>query len=230
MKRDLGTFKIIIFDSDGVIIDSNYVKLGCFRKLTSLVGSDRDIERVSTLIRTSKGLTRYEIIDVIADIAYSRRGESATSYEWLLSKFSELVYSSLLECKIDEGIYKLREHHPAALWFVLTAGDEEETRRLYEEIGIVQLFKGGIYGSPESKKSNLQRILQNKSVIDKDDILIIGDSYSDAELAFEFGIAFALLTHWSDCPKAEEYCRSLNLTMSLDIGDLMQANRVNIAR
>lgn len=216
----LSDYKVIIFDSDGVVFDSNSIKLCSFKLLASNVVSPCAVSAIEEIVLNSKGLTRYDIISLIHDMSKLHHGKQIYDYAWLLRKYSELVYSSLVSASVDLGIYRMREKAFHSLWFILTAGDEEETKRLYNDRGISTLFSGGIYGSPKSKSDNLEAIIRSAGFDSSCDYLMLGDSYSDAELAYDNGIDFALLTHWSNCPRAYEFCMQHSQAIFCDIEEL----------
>jgi phosphoglycolate phosphatase-like HAD superfamily hydrolase len=223
MRLAFKAYKIVIFDSDGVILNSNSIKLRSFMELAASVGSLEDAENIATIITNSKALTRYEIVAIIQNFSTQNRDGNKSFYYDLLNRFSNLTYSSLLNCDLDAGIYMLKHQSPRSQWFVLTAGDQQETESLYRERGIINLFSGGIYGAPISKQTNLERILAVSKALDPDEILMLGDSYSDAELAFASKIDFALINHWSHCSKAEDFCRQHSQSIFRDLVDVSEA-------
>lgn len=212
-------YKIIIFDSDGVILNSNDIKLRAFMSLASSVGSPEDADIIASIITKSKALTRYEIISIIQNLSTQKNSTSKSSYVKLLNSFSKIAYSSLVNCELDSGIYLLKHQFPSSQWFVLTAGDQKETERLYRERKIIDLFSGGIYGAPTSKHTNLESILAASNCTNRDHVLMFGDSYSDAELAYASGIDFALIKHWSHCSKAEKFCLQHLQPIYIDLSD-----------
>jgi phosphoglycolate phosphatase-like HAD superfamily hydrolase len=217
-------YKLIIFDSDGVILNSNTIKLRSFMALAASVGSSEDAEKISTIITNSKALTRYEIIAIIHNLSTQKSYSNKSCYNDLLDRFSNLTYSSLLTCDLDAGIYMLKHQSPSSYWVVLTAGDQQETENLYRERGIINLFSGGIYGAPISKQTNLERILEASNARNLHETLMLGDSYSDAELAFAYNIDFALIRHWSHCSKAEEFCKQHLQSIFRDLVDVSEAS------
>ncbi len=213
-------FKAVLFDSDGVILNSNSIKLNGFYHLVKEVSSKDDAVKILHHIRESKGLSRYDIIDLICT-HFCTFGQHDVSSQLLLARYSDIVFSSLVRCQIDEGIFLFKELYPLAHWFILTAGDTKETEKIYQEKHLDTLFGSRIFGSPRTKQDNLNTIMTSLSHLDSTDILFIGDSFTDAELAIRNGLSFALITHWSHCEKAKHFCERHSLPSFYDLKDLI---------
>ncbi len=220
MKSTLQSFKILIFDSDGVVLNSNSIKLNAFYDLAKTVCCKQCALEIKSMILKSKNMTRYDIIKAMRDMSIRHHGLDLYSFESLLSRYSSLVSNSLVECDVDPGIYSLRRSLRSSKWLILTAGDQEETQSVYKKKGLYKMFDAGIYGSPRTKMENLRAILDIHGSYCAHDILMLGDSYTDAELAFENGIKYAHIRHWSHCHKAHEYCNAKTMAVFKDIADL----------
>jgi phosphoglycolate phosphatase-like HAD superfamily hydrolase len=216
------SYDFTIFDSDGVVLDSNDIKLEAFCTLAEIATGKNMSSSVRSFVNSNKGLTRYEIVKFIDELATTISPGRALCFEDLLKLFSDIAYKDLLRCRVAEDLPLLRVRQSRCKWIVVTAGDQEETRALYYDRGISNLFDGGVFGSPHSKQTNITLLKSQHGALGSSRVLLIGDSHTDAELALNNGFDFVLLTSWSRCQLASSYCREYNLPIRKDIPDLLR--------
>ena len=115
---NLSKYKTIIFDCDGVILNSNKIKTNAFYLAALPYGEGAAKELVEYHVLNG-GVSRYKKFDhflsvivprhcTAADQSPSRYGFS-TMLEKLLDEYAGIVTKELLACDIAEGLVELRE-------------------------------------------------------------------------------------------------------------------------
>ena len=207
----LGAYKFIGFDSDGVILDSNDLKLRVFQELAKDFGAFNADNLIKNYIVSNKGSTRKQILSFISVLLTSqsaRISEQEAMIKLLHQEFGNRMREELLHCKVTQALPYLRNLTSNSVWFVITSGDEEETRFVYGERKIDSYFDAGIYGSPLSKQENIQLLKNVHPGIEHAKVVYIGDSISDLKFAQDNGYDFILVSEWSHCIAVAKACRA----------------------
>lgn len=194
MIIDLNKYKTIVFDCDGVILNSNEIKSHAFYEATKHYGHETASKLVDYHIRNG-GISRYEKIKYFLNFILCIDFDEEV-YKDILKRFSVAVYNGLLSCEIAEGLAELKRKTEFSNWLIVSGGDQIELRRVFEERKIESFFDGGIFGSPDNKNAILFREINNKNI--KTPALFIGDSKYDYEVAQEAGLDFVFLYRWTE--------------------------------
>lgn len=199
---DVKDYKTLVFDCDGVILNSNYVKSLAFYNACLPYGE----KAANTLVDyhvANGGISRYKKFEYFLDCIVSRK-EKGPDMESLLSAFSYEVRKGLMRCEIAGGLKELRAYTSGANWFVVSGGDQSELRDVFSRRGIDSLFDGGIYGSPATKSE----ILKKRSIGGglQEPSLFLGDSRYDYLAASEMKMDFAFISGWTEFSDWEQYC------------------------
>lgn len=180
--------KVIIWDFDGVLIESNKIRELGFKKVLSNYSNDF-VEQLLNYHRENGGLSRYVKFRYFYDKILGEE-ISDTKVKAMASQFSEimkhlLVNPSLL---IQETILFVKNNFNNYKMFIVSGSDQNELRYLCKEFEISKYFKG-IYGSPVAKNENVSDLLLKYS-FDKKECLLIGDSINDYDAAIKNSINF----------------------------------------
>ncbi|MGB6824484.1 HAD family hydrolase [Psychrobacter sp.] len=196
---NINNYKTIIFDCDGVVLNSNKVKTRAFYNTASAFGQAA-AERLVKYHVERGGISRYKkfqwFIDNLneEDLAQSK---DQLNLDNLLSSYAEEVHKGLRSCQIAEGLTELREKTKDSIWLIVSGGDQAELRELFAERDITQFFDGGIFGSPDSKEVIMSREREQGNV--KSPAVFIGDSQYDYTAVKSVGdIDFIFVTDWSE--------------------------------
>lgn len=177
----------MLWDFDGVIIDSNLIREDGFKEVLK----DYPFDQVSKLINFHKangGLSRY--------VKFRYFFENIRNEELPDKKLSSLLLSfgSIMEEKlnsndllISETIEFIKKYYKTVEMHIVSGSDQVELRGLCKSFGIDKYFKT-INGSPIPKNNLVKEIIEK--VFDKVDICLIGDSTNDLEAASKNGITF----------------------------------------
>jgi len=199
---DLNRYKAIVFDCDGVILDSNRIKTNAFRNVARKYG-DEPAEALVDYHVQNGGVSRYRKFEYfISEILGREINESELNH--LTNEFAEYVTQELLKCPVTGELERLREKTIGSKWFIVSGGDQEELRRVFNERGLLKLFDGGVYGSPKNKDEILAAMLKNGSL--KKPALFLGDSHYDHKAAKHAGLDFVFVYRWSEFSTWKEYC------------------------
>jgi phosphoglycolate phosphatase-like HAD superfamily hydrolase len=184
----LKKYKIILWDFDGVIMDSNAVRdLGFERVL-----ADYPKDSVAELMKfhhQNGGLSRYVKFRYFfekvlkEEITEEKIQELANSFSLIMK--SLLVNPQLL---IKDSLNFIKSNHQNYNMHIVSGSDQNELRFLCSEMNLSQYFKS-IHGSPTSKKDLVQQVLEVNNY-KKDNCILIGDSINDYEAAINNGIDF----------------------------------------
>ena len=202
--KDIQTYKSIVFDCDGVVLDSNVVKTEAyFRTAKTLGATDEQAQALVDYHIKLGGISRYHKFDYyLRKIVQKPATEAAI--KTLLDEFSRELEVGLMACKVAAGLDELRAATPNANWLILSGGDQQEIRDLFAKRKLAHLFDGGLFGSPDNKDEVLAREIENGNI--KFPALFIGDSKYDFEAADNAGLDFVFLSDWTEVPDWQGFC------------------------
>lgn len=172
----LFNYDVVIFDCDGVILDSNQLKIIAMKEaLESGEFPDEHINAAVHYFKSNFGKSRFHHVKYfIKNIAKIEFGE--TLEKKIIDCYSSLCESLYKEAGFTLGFPQLLGKLEAKL-YVASGSEQAELRRVFKHKGILQYFEN-VYGSPTAKSENVKSIIDmNKSK----NILMIGDSMSDFE-------------------------------------------------
>lgn len=222
---NIDSYKTIIFDCDGVILNSNKVKTEAFYN-TALQFGRAAAERLVKYHIERGGISRYEkfqwFIDSLTEDDLSQ-SESEPNLDSLLATYASEVHKGLRSCEIAEGLAELRNKTEASTWLIVSGGDQAELRELFTERNIAQYFDGGIFGSPDTKETILKRELDNKNLILP--AVFIGDSKYDYTASESInGLDFIFVNKWSEVEDWESFCNFNHIPHLTSIKSLLLSN------
>jgi HAD superfamily hydrolase (TIGR01549 family) len=180
--------QVVIFDFDGVILDSMPIKTYAFREIFK----DFDavaVERLAKFHVQNGGISRFVKIRYFFENILGRSvNESEVSR--YADSFAKIVVDELVKPKYleTETINFIKSLYGSKKLFVASGAEQNELRYLCKKFGIDRYFDG-IFGSP-TPKLELLKIILNASGVAADKCVMIGDSINDYEAAFENEIPF----------------------------------------
>lgn len=183
--------RAIIFDLDGVLLESTEAKTLAFRTLfESYPDHLRDIVAYH---ESHGGISRFEKFrHIYAEIL----GEplSAERFATLCTRYSELALSAVLTVPMVHGAAEfLQEFHRHMLLFIVSGTPSEELQDILDLRGLTPYVQKA-FGSPGSKSEIVATILSEWSLASSD-VLLVGDSDADLEAAERNGIRFIGRVH-----------------------------------
>ncbi|MDX1915770.1 MAG: HAD hydrolase-like protein [Methylophilus sp.] len=221
----INKYKTIVFDCDGVILDSNIIKTEAyFRTAKNLGATDAQAQALVDYHVKLGGISRYHKFDwYVREVLNQPVTELVI--QTLLDAFSKELEEGLMTCAIADDVQALRDATPQTNWMILSGGDQEEIRQLFakREIAsgqsLASLFDGGLFGSPANKDEVLARELTNGNV--QLPALFVGDSKYDFEASSRAGLDFVFVSDWTEVPQWEDFCKAHQITVLNNISQLL---------
>lgn len=200
-------YETLVFDCDGVILDSNQIKTQAFYRAALPYGHEA-AEALAAYHVQRGGISRYlKFAYFLTDIL--GRDEDQEDLRVLLANFAEEVKKGLLSCPVADGLAQLREHTKNSRWLIISGGDQEELREVFAQRNLMAMFDGGIFGSPANKDEILAEQLERGNI--SHPALFFGDSKYDLQAAHRAGLDFIFISDWSEVPDWQDFCRQHNV-------------------
>ncbi len=182
----------LIFDYDGVIAESNEIKLSAFRELFKEEKKE-DVQKLINFHIKHEGISRLKKIEHFYNKVLKK--EISDKDLKLKSKhFSSLVMNKVIACKKVKGVRKfLISNSDKYKYFISTGTPTEEIKIILKETKMYNFFQE-IYGSPGTKIEHISKIIQENN-FNQDSLVFIGDSNTDLLAAEHCKIKFILRSH-----------------------------------
>lgn len=172
--------KSIIFDFDGVLVDSIDIRIRGFRKLLAEFDTD-SVEWFITYHKINGGLSRYHKIRYFYQYKLGIP-ISEEKVQCLCDKFSNFVKDDIVHASGVSGAEDfLRDNFDKYDLFLVSGSDEKELREICDRRNISRYFKL-ILGSPKEKEENLKSLIKEYA-LDPQKTFFIGDSVNDMDAA-----------------------------------------------
>ena len=180
--------KNIIFDFDGVILDSVPVKTEAFRKLFKDFSKEKVDELIEFHIQNG-GMSRYKKIEYFFTkiLNKSITNEDVLKYA---EKYSQITKEELAQMKylIKDTLDFIKQNFKKYNMHIASGADEEDLKYICNKLDLKKYFLS-INGSPKVKSEIVKDILDNNSY-KKEETILIGDSINDYEASYSNKIEF----------------------------------------
>lgn len=223
--NEIQKYKTIVFDCDGVVLNSNIVKTEAyFRTAKNLGATDAQAQALVEYHVKLGGISRYHKFDYYLREILKKPATEQAIQEYL-DEFGRELEVGLMGCEIASGLEALRKSILDANWLILSGGDQQELRTLFAKRTLPSgkslniLFDGGIFGSPDNKDEVLAREKGNGNITFP--ALFIGDSKYDFEAADRAGMDFVFLSEWTEVPDWEVFCKDNKLKVLRSLSDFL---------
>lgn len=186
--RTLENIEVIIFDFDGVLVDSMEIRDLGYRKILSNYPEDK-IEELIKYHRINGGLSRFHKIEYFYKNILKRDIKKDRIIEYS-NDFSEIMKDELTNKKyiIEEWIEFIEKNKDKYVMHIASGSEEKELNYICEKLEIDCYFKT-INGSPVHKNELVKKILQENNY-NKEKVVLVGDSINDYDAAMINGIKF----------------------------------------
>lgn len=180
--------KNIIFDFDGVILNSVPTKTEGFRKLFQNFSTDA-VNKLVLYHELNGGKSRYVKIKYFFNELLHKDISEQEILEYA-NKYSEITKEELANPKyiIEDTLNFIRRNHGKYKMHIASGADEEDLKYICEELDLIKYFLS-INGSPVIKSKLVKNILEFNNYMAEETILI-GDSINDYQAANENKIEF----------------------------------------
>ena len=204
--------RIHLFDCDGVLLDSNNLKITALENaLNAVAASDDFIKIACENFRKNFGISRqnhfksFELIKIDSFTLTESLSQKAMSF------YSDNVISLYQECPIIMDTLSYISQLPSSeKIFVVSASDQEELRAILPK-HFPNISPINIFGGPTSKIDNIANILDG---ISYKEAILYGDSIHDAKAAKFHSINFfGLYQYAADAEGLSEFCKTNNMNI-----------------
>ncbi len=180
--------KNILFDFDGVILDSMPIREWGFCKLFEEFPQEQ-VDHLLEYHRQNGGLSRYVKIRYFFNQILNQE-ITQDEVQDLANRFSTLVKERLCDpgLLIDTTHAFIEKHFSSYNFHVVSGSDEKELIEVCDRLGIARFFIS-IHGSP-TPKDNLVAAIINNNKYKTFETILVGDSINDYEAAVRNHIRF----------------------------------------
>lgn len=199
-------YQHIIFDFDGVLADSDAIRINGFRTLFRDFSADQ-IDALAAFCSVNGGMSRYEKIRYFFQVI---RGENISSerIKQYAGRYSKIVKSDVITAPaIDGSVDFLKDFAHQYTYAIISGSDQEELRDVCRQRGLAPFFNE-ILGSPVSKEKNLETLIRSFQW-ERGNCVFIGNSVNDLYAARVAGIAFigrnSGMTDWRAYPDVPSF-------------------------
>lgn len=172
--------KAIIFDFDGVILESATIKTNAFSEVVSNYPKEQAEEFVRYHM-SHMGISRHVkfryFIEEILHEQYSDDKEKV-----LADRFSDIVYEKVMHCDYVPGAREfLEQSYLKYDLYIATGTPEEEIRLILDGRDLTKFFKG-VYGTPGKKEDIVANIMETNNY-SYSEVVFVGDADTDLKAA-----------------------------------------------
>lgn len=178
--------KAVIFDFDGVILESVGVKTEAFRHMFE--GYPEHLRAILALHKEHGGMSRFEKFErIYRDILNQPLSEEKKSE--LGKQFSSYVYQGVLTSPFVDGAKEfLAKYYQKLPLFIASGTPDGEIKSLVKEGGLEKYFRS-VFGSPARKAEIIANILKEFN-FQPQEVIFVGDAIEDYDGAKEAGVKF----------------------------------------
>ncbi|MDV6340553.1 HAD-IA family hydrolase [Nitrosomonas sp. Is24] len=181
-------WQAIIFDFDGVVVESGKIKTQAFAELYRAYGDDI-VAAVVQFHTQNGGMSRYRKFRHFQQHFLNQPPLTEEEEKQLDVRFSELVVEAVIAAEAVPGAIELiRQQSQKIPLFVASGTPEVELKVIVERRGLAPYFTA-VRGAPALKKTIIAEILSAHN-LKPEAVLMIGDAMADLEGAQANNTAF----------------------------------------
>ncbi len=214
----LGDYDIYIFDCDGVILNSNQLKIEAMKNTLEAYFVDEIlIEKCLSYFSNNFGKSRFHHVAYFLEKIFMIEAKEKCEIERLILKgFSERCRTLYISATLTPNFTSFIDQCDGKR-FVASGSEQEELRYVFHQRKLDKLFDG-IFGSPVSKDDNIQRIIEQEG---NSNAVMFGDAESDMFAALKNGIDFVFYMPFSNVKdKMIDKCKLYNIPIIDDFSSV----------
>lgn len=171
--------KAVIFDFDGVLVESVDIKTQAFAALFEEY--PEHIKEICRYHKRNGGISRQRKIRYIYKNIL-KKSLSKEKFDELCNGFHTLVVDRVVEAPFVEGAEKLLKDFLGRYQIYIISGTPQNEMRDIIRRRQLQRYFDGVYGSPKKKEDIIHEILRCRHLKSRE-VIFIGDSINDLEAA-----------------------------------------------
>ncbi len=176
----------IIFDCDGVLIESGDIKTQAFARL--FAEHEKHLPEILAFHKEQAGISRFVKFRLIYQ-RWLQKELSAAEEERLGEKFADIVVEQVIQAPLVPGTVEfLNKFASTSRFFVVSGTPEEELERILIARELAPFFLER-KGSPVTKPDAINSIIDRYG-LDRGQVVMVGDGVSDQEAAQATDIGF----------------------------------------
>ena len=221
---NLSHYKTIVFDCDGVVLNSNKTKVDAYYNVAKRMGGTDAQAQAFVEHHVTKGSfprngkIEYYLKEIV------KQPVTKEIIQQYLTAFEDILDKSLMQCEIAPALSALKTATPQASWMLLSGGDQAELRRIFPrrklgDASLASLFEAGIFGGPDQKDDVLAREIANGNI--QHPAFFIGDSKYDHQAATKADLDFVFLSDWTEVKDWQQFCAENKITTLSNISQLL---------
>lgn len=177
----------LVFDCDGVILESVPVKTRAFGRMVEAYG-DEARDRMLMYHKVHGGVSRYEKFKWFFREVLDKEISPEELKDWG-ERYAQLAFEEVCRCELVPGIQDVLDTWKGRLpLYVCSGAPHEELCVILKGRGLSDYF-AGIWGSPPGKTHLLRKIVF-EGKFDPEKTLMVGDAPTDMQAAESVGTLF----------------------------------------
>lgn len=201
-------YDLVIFDFDGVLVDSNDLKENSLKEALIKFGADEKITLKSLCV--NKGKNRKVHYDYSCN---------KNDYNLFNSYYKTLVMKIYEDCNYFKDIATVKSKFNCS-FCVISSGSSIEIIDFLKEKNLYDYFDLGVFSSLNSKSETFHN---NINPLDYKNVLVIGDGVTDYLLSKEITADFLFVDGWTSLTDDEILDLSYDYKIK-NLGDLLVNN------
>jgi phosphoglycolate phosphatase-like HAD superfamily hydrolase len=204
----IANYDVYIFDCDGVILDSNQLKIDAMRN--ALLPIVTDVNKVNECVdyfRNNFGRSRFHHVDFfVEELLQLNEDAKLSTRETILQAYSSQCKTLYLSADLTPGFVDFISRLDGKK-YIASGSEQGELRQVFKDRGLDTYFNG-IYGSPAKKSDLVMDVLATNTT---NNAVIFGDALSDFEAAQLNNIDFVAYVPFSNVKdKMTALCKEAN--------------------
>jgi len=212
----LNSYDVIILDCDGVIFDSNLLKINAFRNALKSF----DLKIVDDFIdyfEKNFGTSRYHLVKVFIK-EFLKQNFCEEVYQTILKDYSYNCVLLYKDSSFTNKVIEFLKYYKNKNLYIASGGDENELNQVFFDKNIHHYFKK-VYGSPRKKSDLVKKIL---ILNPNSKVLMIGDAESDLLASQNNNIDFIFMNKYSLVKdKMNKLAKEYNFISINSLGELI---------
>ncbi len=188
-------YEVFIFDCDGVILDSNELKIEAMKvALQQFINDENKIADCIDYFKNNFGTSRFNHIKHFVDVIFNLPdAEKKCAYDDILENYAEQCKALYLDAQLTPGIIDFIKNLNGPI-YIASGSEQGELREVFKRRNL-DIYFTGIYGSPTPKVDLVSNIIKRNKV---SKAVMFGDALSDMKSAVNNTIDFVAYLPYSN--------------------------------